>query len=494
MTLKINIIYCLFFLITLSSAIKISIGNNNNDDDGDYYTASVLEFSPSLIYSEKDIISNLKAFEYYANLASKNGSQIIVFPEYGIASGNFNTRDSILPYLEYIPDPKASNEPIIPCRNIEFKNRTILETLSCIAKQNNIVVVADMGDIQPCTNSSSTNDCPSDGRFQFNTLVAFSEAGELIARYHKSHLYNEPFFNPSPTPDPITFTTSFNVTFGMLICFDIMFGQPQTDLIQQYNIKNLVYATEWVNVNYAYAREIQQSWSRLNGANILAANIGMASFFSGSGIYSNGNVLNSFVNPTMKPMTQLLTAKVPKDPSQANIADKQQHSNHHHYQNNIVNELIRSPTSINLTMVPFEPNCQTDAPPITVTADNNGLHCQFTYSSPHMASGASSIPLFSLIAYSGNFNDFFNAQICAVSICSGSTADTCMNNVFDSSIYFDSVSIQGNFESGYHIAPTITTVPIANYFGDYKSGSNAITVSNITNPFLGVGLFSIEWD
>jgi len=500
----------LLLLITLSSSYDINIDSSNDDDD--YYNAAVLEFSPGLIYSYKDIISNLKALEYYANVASRNGTQIIVFPEYGIVSGNFDSRDSILPYLEYIPDPKASSTPIIPCRNTEFKNRTILETLSCIAIQNNIVIVADMGDIQPCVNSSTVNDCPSDGRFQFNTQVAFSETGQLIARYHKSHLYNEPFFNPAPVPEPITFTTSFNVTFGMFICFDIMFQQPQSDLVQKYNIKNLVYSTEWVNVNYAYAREIQQSWSRLNGANILAANIGMASFFSGSGVYSNGNVLNSFVNPTMAPATQLVMARVPKDPtpSMKNI-DKQYVNNDNQDDSSILIStssistqnikiksspltLVGSPVSINFTMITFEPNVNLNTP-VTITAQNNDINCQFTYSSTrYSSSNTNTPPLFSLIAYSGNFNNFFNAQICAVSICGGETEDTCMNNVFNSTIYFDSVSIQGTFRNEYHITPTITTVPISNYYGDYQSGSNTLNVTDITNPFLGVGLFAIEWN
>ena len=35
--------------------------------------------------------------------ATTQGVQIIVFPEYGLFSDNFESRDSIYPYLEQIP-------------------------------------------------------------------------------------------------------------------------------------------------------------------------------------------------------------------------------------------------------------------------------------------------------------------------------------------------------------------------------------------------------
>jgi len=79
-------------------------------------------------------------------------------------------------------------------------------------------MVLDMGDVQPCT----VRPCPPEERYQFNTLVAFSETGDLIAKYHKMHLFFERQFDTPDTPDLNTFKTSFGVTFGMAICFDLM--------------------------------------------------------------------------------------------------------------------------------------------------------------------------------------------------------------------------------------------------------------------------------
>lgn len=87
-----------------------------------------------------------------------------------------------------------------------------------------------MGDLQPCL----TNDthCPTDGHYQFNTQVAFSESGQLLAKYHKSHLFYEPQFDQPLTPDIAYFDTSFGVRFGMMICFDLMFESPQKELLE----------------------------------------------------------------------------------------------------------------------------------------------------------------------------------------------------------------------------------------------------------------------
>jgi hypothetical protein len=120
----------------------------------------------------------------------------------GLYGADFTTRNSILPFLEIIPDVNISSvissspkflphqPPIIPCNNPTYSAQPVLQQSSCLALKYNVILVLDMGDLQPCTPATSS-DCPADGRFQYNTQVAFSESGQLLAKYHKSHLYYE---------------------------------------------------------------------------------------------------------------------------------------------------------------------------------------------------------------------------------------------------------------------------------------------------------------
>ncbi|KAN0032159.1 hypothetical protein ACTFIV_006035 [Dictyostelium citrinum] len=507
------VIIVLIFIITIFGIVK------GGDDNDDYYIGAVLEYAPPE-YNFKDpnetpikyVLANVKQYNSYAQIAKSQGAQIIVFPEYGLLGGAFATRDEVLPYLEVIPDPHQSSQPIIPCNNEDFDNRTILQSLSCIAIENSIVLVADMGDVQYCDNSTSSNDnCPTDGRFQYNTQVSFSEKGELLAKYHKSHLYGEPYFNPSTPPDPVIFSTNFNVTFGMFICFDILFEEPQKTLIEKYGIHNLVYSTEWVNVNYAYARGVQESWSKIYSANVLAANIGATSAISGSGIYSNGNFINTYQNPTTKPANKLLVGKLPKDPTTTkttttttslpnNKIDSGIESidfinykpfKHQLYDGAVNLNDVKTPTSINATIVPF--SIRENQVNQTIVSENNGLTCTFTYSTGDRVD--KNRLLYSLVSFNGNFNDFFNSQLCSASICGSNDPNSCFDNVFDSSSTFTSVHIQGNFQSDYHIVPTFTTYPlIENYLANYQFGDQFISASNIEQYFIGTSLFAIQWN
>ncbi|KAN0050095.1 hypothetical protein ACTA71_003196 [Dictyostelium dimigraforme] len=531
----------LIFIITLLGLVKghnnnsnnINNSNNNNNNnnknnnnnnnnniknsDDDYYIGAVLEYTPAAYnYNDpnetpiKYVLANVKQYNAYAQTAKSQGAQIIVFPEYGLLGGAFATRDEVLPYLEVIPDPRQSSQPIIPCNNENFENRTILQSLSCIAIENSIVLVADMGDVQYCDNSTSIDNCPTDGRFQYNTQVAFSEKGELLAKYHKSHLYGEPYFNPSTPPDPVIFSTDFNVTFGMFICFDILFEEPQKTLIQKYGVHNLVYSTEWVNVNYAYARGVQESWSKIYNANVLAANIGATSAISGSGIYSNGNFINSYQNPTTKPANKLLVGKLPKDPTKSTTtttttsSSKNKDSNietidfiyykpfkHQLYDGAVNFNDLKTPTSINATIIPF--SISENQVNQTIVSSNNGITCTFTYSTGGKVD--KNRLLYSLVSFNGNFNDFFNSQLCSASICGSNDPNSCFDNVFDSSSAFTSVHIQGNFQSDYHIVPTFITYPLVdNYLANYQFGDQFISVLNIEQYFIGTSLFAIQWN
>jgi pantetheine hydrolase len=98
-----------------------------------------------------------------------------------------------------------------------------------MARNNSIVVVIDMFDLKPC-NRSSDPKCPTDGYYHYNAAVVFDEHGVIIAKYYKSHAWmsNE---NSPAVPDRVTFKTSFGVTFGLFICFDIAFDVTNSSFI-----------------------------------------------------------------------------------------------------------------------------------------------------------------------------------------------------------------------------------------------------------------------
>lgn len=141
-------------------------------------------------------------------------------------------------------------------------------------------------------------------------------------------------------PDLTTFKTDFNVTFGVCICFDLMFQDPMKSLILR-GVKNFVYPTYWFSglpyltgwffslssLSICYftnehsklycfqisAAQYQHSFAYANNINLLAANVNMPQIkCSGSGIYSGrSGALQMVVSE--KAATKILIAMVPVD-------------------------------------------------------------------------------------------------------------------------------------------------------------------------------------
>lgn len=74
-------------------------------------------------------------------------------------------------------------------------------------------------------------------------IIIFQQNG-LIHRYRKFNPYGEPNIRKPTKPDVITFKTDFNVTFGIFICFDLLFEEPITSLLNN-GIRNFIFPTMW---------------------------------------------------------------------------------------------------------------------------------------------------------------------------------------------------------------------------------------------------------
>lgn len=72
------------------------------------------------------------------------------------------------------------------------------------------------------------------------------------------NLYYEPGFTPGS--EPVTFKTDFGVTFGMFICFDILFKNSSVDVLKNPNVTDIIYSTAWFSetpylsgkINYSF--------------------------------------------------------------------------------------------------------------------------------------------------------------------------------------------------------------------------------------------------
>ncbi|XP_019118202.2 biotinidase [Larimichthys crocea] len=254
---------------------------------------------------------NLDIYEEQAARAAQQGAQILVFPEDGIYGFNF-TRSSIYSYLETIPDPQQ--ESWNPCTEPDkHSNTEVLQRLSCMARRYNLYLVANMGDLQPCSQKTDPS-CPSDGRWQFNTNVAFSSDGLLVARYHKYNLFVGELeaFNTPPQPEIITFNTPFAGRFGLLICFDILFYEPTVTLVEK-GVRQLIYPTAWYNtLPLLDSIQFQRAFSLGANVTLLAANIrNNQMIMTGSGIYTPFSATYHHAQQGDPEEGRLLVARVP---------------------------------------------------------------------------------------------------------------------------------------------------------------------------------------
>uniref|UniRef100_A0A8D2PJ95 CN hydrolase domain-containing protein n=1 Tax=Zosterops lateralis melanops TaxID=1220523 RepID=A0A8D2PJ95_ZOSLA len=168
---------------------------------------------------------------------------------------------------------------------IRFGPAPVQERLSCMARNNSIYVVANIGDKKPC--DSSDPNCPGDGRYQYNTDVVYDTQGKLVARYHKNNLFAERQFNYPKEPEVVTFETPFG-KFGIFTCFDILFYEPAVVLVNKMQVDTVLFPTAWMNLlPFLTAIEFHSAWAMGMRVNVLAANTHNTSIeMTGSGIYA----------------------------------------------------------------------------------------------------------------------------------------------------------------------------------------------------------------
>lgn len=278
------------------------------------YRAAVLEHQRIDQEDVKETVdSNLEVFKRVANIASKNHVNILVFPEDGLFIGNI--REDVVPVLTEIPDPeKLESTNDNPCLQPTFyESSYILRNLSCIARENNLYVVANFGTKETCKPYSKigSQTCPECGYLTLNTDVVLDSDGRFIKRYRKHNIFIE-IFQKAPTLEKAYFDSPYG-RFGIFTCFDLIFKSPAIDLVEQFNIETIIFPTWWYDeLPILTAIQYQDGWSWTQRVNFIGANIQRPSLGStGSGIFSGYNTVYTGVGGKT---SKLVIGNLPKEP------------------------------------------------------------------------------------------------------------------------------------------------------------------------------------
>ena len=451
------------------------------------YKAAVVEFYPDQFHLPNvRIQNNLKGFELALDALSKaGGANIVVFPEDAILGEAFFSREEIAPYLEAIPEVTTTLSRVNPCSDSSFGNRPILQKLSCLAKKYSVVLVANMGDIQPCTSEK----CPKDQKFYFNTNVVFETDGTLIAKYHKVNLYagETNVFNPGVYSNNtcISFETSFGVTFGTFTCYDLLFQEPANCLLGK-NVQNYVLPTAWGSSYPFYMSvAVQQGWSRKHGVNFLAANQHFKMTYStGSGIYSNGVARHYIISGESWPAAtgQVLIATLPEDPHGL-LANTTQVGN----RSNEANINAKTNTYLNFTLLQGQEG--TIETKYHNPDSNWDLGCTLEYSMKSMPKKEQ----YALGAYLGKSVDDSNFQFAVCTLVKCSLSGNCgkPEDGYEATTIFDRVSLSGRVPDGSDVYATALGSQLGLLNPTFIDvGTSSMSISGNSQPLLAISLWT----
>jgi predicted amidohydrolase len=174
---------------------------------------AVAQFAPGA-----DTAENLAAMRALATTASARGAALVVFPEY---SSYFTAQMG--------PDWVDAAQAI---------DGDFASAISALAAELGIHIVAGMVERTDDPNRVS------------NTLVAFDEAGVLVARYRKIHLYDafgqkeSDWVVAGEITEPETFRLGA-LTVGMQTCYDVRFPEV-TRRLADAGVDLVLLPSEWV--------------------------------------------------------------------------------------------------------------------------------------------------------------------------------------------------------------------------------------------------------
>ncbi|XP_071180072.1 pantetheinase-like [Mytilus edulis] len=387
-------------------------------------------------YALENMMKNIDVYQIQAMKAGKEKVDILVFPEDGIYGYRFN-RKGVESYLEYIPDPdledwNACDEPD------RYNNTEIQRSLSCMAKNNELYIVANIGDNQPCSRKNDPN-CPPDGHYQFNTAVVYNKTGYLITKYHKINLFYEYQFDVPPERKSVSFETPFG-KFGVMICFDIIFRNPAIELLENHNIDNIVFPTAWMDaLPILAAIQFHSAFAAGANVNFLAANLKNSSIkVHGSGIYSAEGYLDFHYDN--EDVGKLLIAEIPIRNRKRNSYPEPKNMTE---ENNSMTTNNRFQSLVFRDLYNFVPLVDIQG---KRTICHNKLCCSLTYEKK-----MDTDDVFAFGAFDGlhTFEGTGYIQVCILLKCKNSSLTSCGEPEQNSITFFKQFKIEGTFTTSY---------------------------------------------
>ncbi|KAL1461746.1 hypothetical protein WDU94_013618 [Cyamophila willieti] len=481
----------------------------------DYYTAAVVEYTslnviqPEKEWAAQDLIqANAEQYIKIIQNASHYDVDIIVFPECGLVGTPIpKKRADVKPYLTTIPD---ATDHAIPYKE-PHKYAKVLTMLSKAAAESNMYVVVNMFERVNCSVDDTSSICVGkDTEYHYNTNVVFDRHGQIIAKYRKFNLFLEFAFDTTPQPELVSFDTDFGVTFGVFICFDILFPQPAVELVRQKNVTDFVFSAAWMSeLPLLTAVTVHSSWAFSMDVNFLSSNLNNpAQYGGGSGIYAGRQGIQVAVMPQYTG-SQLLISRVPKKNSPSPLRPTESHGH--------VVPLIPAPVhrQNQLRLLCDSSYSSFHSKPLECVQPEDKTTSTFSYSEPKHGFSCSievvwsnkdcnnNMPSYKMFGYAGE-RSFSGAKTCYIEVCGLSAVRTdkeavvgCgrIPDLYDSGVTIHSISINTSSSTGKNtiaIPSTLNSSIIPFNVADYTFNNDGKSIQmNLVNPSTDLITFAV---
>ncbi|XP_044263792.1 vanin-like protein 1 [Tribolium madens] len=385
---------------------------------------------------ENTILQNLEEYRLHAEKAKGQNADIAVFPEYGLTTLILDNPED---YAIVVNDTTH-----------------IIKELMAIAKERGIYLVVNLLEKEEQANKKTK---------YFNTNLVFDRSGQIILKYRKINLFNEGKLTAGPKNQTITFSTDFNVTFGIFTCFDILFENPSRTVLDNDKVTDIVFPTAWfATMPFFTALSIQHGYAVANGVNLLASNYNKPkNTHGGSGIYlGDGKVTEMviFDTPSSKPLIQEVIIRstredktvcpkltqfgLPSDLTKSNVSDyvtdREFKASDYKFK-----EIDLTQNNVTTTICDSSFCCDFEIIINTAETNTNNVYKVMAYDGP--------------VSY-GNVNA--HVRVCSLIACENDSDDSCGKRV-DVGVKFTKITVKKNLISDETYPTYYTPVTLNSY-------------------------------